>query len=74
MGDVKRLRLYRELCTSAPSLCILSALRSWCEALRDDDNFAHVAAWEWGGESGNAIRHKEELTFDEVALTQRSYK
>ena len=44
------------------------------EALRDDDNFAHVAAWEWGGESGNAIRHKEELTFDEVALTQRSYK
>ncbi len=44
------------------------------EALRDDDNFAHVAAWEWGGDPGAAIKHKEELTFDVVALSQRSYK
>ncbi len=44
------------------------------EALRDDDNFSYVAAWEWGGEPGAAICHKEELTFDAVPLTQRSYK
>lgn len=44
------------------------------EALRDDDNFSHVAAWEWGGEPSNAIRHKEELDFEYVPLTQRSYK
>ncbi|MGI9623727.1 MAG: fumarate reductase/succinate dehydrogenase flavoprotein subunit [Acidimicrobiales bacterium] len=44
------------------------------EALRDDENFAHVAAWEWGGDSASAIRHQEELEFENVALTQRSYK
>ncbi len=44
------------------------------EALRNDEDFAHVAAWEWGGDPGSAIKHKEELTFEEVALTQRSYK
>jgi succinate dehydrogenase / fumarate reductase flavoprotein subunit len=44
------------------------------EALRDDDNFAHVAAGEWGGDPGAATKHKEELTFDVVALSQRSYK
>ncbi len=44
------------------------------EARRDDENFAHVAAWEWGGDPGSAIRHTEELTFENVALTQRSYK
>ncbi len=44
------------------------------EALRDDENFAHVAAWEWGGDPGSAIRHQEELDFAVVPLTQRSYK
>ena len=44
------------------------------EALRDDENYAHVAAWEWGGTSDSAIRHTEELVFDNVPLTQRSYK
>ncbi|MFV2040218.1 MAG: FAD-binding protein, partial [Acidimicrobiales bacterium] len=44
------------------------------EALRDDEKFSHVAAWEWGGSPGSAVRHKEELTFDVVPLTQRSYK
>jgi succinate dehydrogenase / fumarate reductase flavoprotein subunit len=44
------------------------------EALRDDDNYAHVAAWEWGGTSDSAVRHTEELVFDNVPLTQRSYK
>jgi succinate dehydrogenase / fumarate reductase flavoprotein subunit len=43
------------------------------EALRDDVNFAHVAAWEFGGE-GNAIPHKEPLEFENVSLAQRSYK
>jgi succinate dehydrogenase / fumarate reductase flavoprotein subunit len=44
------------------------------EAKRDDENYAYVAAWEWLGEAGKAELHKEPLTFDEVKLTQRSYK
>ncbi len=44
------------------------------EAQRDDENFAHVAAWEWNGPDSTQTRHKEELNFDNVALTQRSYK
>jgi len=43
------------------------------EALRNDDEFAYVAAWEHQ-ESGPAVLHKEELTFENVKLTQRSYK
>ena len=46
--------------------------RGGARPLRDDENFAHVAAWEWGGDPGSAIKHKEELTFENVALTQRS--
>jgi len=44
------------------------------EAKRDDENYAYVAAWEWLGEAGKANLHKEPLVFDEVKLTQRSYK
>ena len=44
------------------------------EAKRDDANYAYAAAWEWLGEAGKATLHKEELTFDVVKLTQRSYK
>ncbi|MEX0952401.1 MAG: hypothetical protein WDZ26_01070, partial [Nitriliruptoraceae bacterium] len=44
------------------------------EALRDDERFAHVSAWEWSGESANPTEHREPLVFNEVALTQRSYK
>ncbi len=44
------------------------------EAQRDDDNFAHVAALEWNGADSVQTRHEEELVFDNVALTQRSYK
>ena len=44
------------------------------EAQRDDENFAHVAAWEWNGEGMPQTRHREELTFETVALAQRSYK
>jgi len=44
------------------------------EAKRDDENFAHVAAWEWNGGGAAPTRHEEKLVFDHVALTQRSYK
>ena len=44
------------------------------EAQRDDENFAHVAAWEWNDEGTAQTRHREELTFENVALAQRSYK
>ena len=44
------------------------------EAKRDDDNFAHVAAWEYNGTDKKATRHQEDLKFDFVKLTQRSYK
>lgn len=43
------------------------------EAKRDDANFAHVAAWEYKG-LGNHERHKEELKFESVKPTARSYK
>jgi succinate dehydrogenase / fumarate reductase, flavoprotein subunit len=44
------------------------------EALRDDDNFCHVAAWEYAGEGKQPIRNVEPLTFEFVPLQQRSYK
>ena len=44
------------------------------EAKRDDENFCHVAAWEYKGEGQAPERHKEELSFEHVKLTQRSYK
>ena len=44
------------------------------EAQRDDEQFTHVAAWEWTGLGNEPVRHVEELEFENVALTQRSYK
>jgi len=44
------------------------------EALRDDDNFAYVAAWQYGGEGKISILNKEPLVFENVKLSQRSYK
>jgi succinate dehydrogenase / fumarate reductase flavoprotein subunit len=44
------------------------------EALRHDDNFTYVAAWEFAGDPGKPNLHKEELKFDNVKLVQRSYK
>jgi succinate dehydrogenase / fumarate reductase flavoprotein subunit len=44
------------------------------EAKRDDKNFAYVAAWEWTGNPSEAKLHKEELTFNDIELKQRSYK
>ena len=51
------------------------------EALRHDDQYAYVAAWEWTGEedpSSHRLRppvlHKEELVYNFVEMKQRSYK
>jgi succinate dehydrogenase / fumarate reductase flavoprotein subunit len=44
------------------------------EALRDDENFAYVAAWEYKGKPSEAVLHKEDLQFDNVKLVTRSYK
>jgi succinate dehydrogenase / fumarate reductase flavoprotein subunit len=49
------------------------------EALRHDDQYAYVAAWEWAGEDGSdemgtPVLHKEDLTYEFVEMKQRSYK
>lgn len=44
------------------------------EALRDDENFCHVAAWEFTEDNKEPVLHKEPLVFENVQLTQRSYK
>ena len=44
------------------------------EALRDDENFTFSSAWEYKGDNTPPLLNKEELTFDTVSLTQRSYK
>ncbi len=44
------------------------------EALRDDENFCHASAWEYTGVGTPPILHKEALVFDNVHLSQRSYK
>jgi succinate dehydrogenase / fumarate reductase flavoprotein subunit len=44
------------------------------EALRNDEKFAYVAAWEYKGPNEQAVLHKEDLIFENVKLTQRSYK
>jgi succinate dehydrogenase / fumarate reductase flavoprotein subunit len=44
------------------------------EALRDDEHFAYVAAWEYKGDGHVPELHKESLEFEHVHLAQRSYK
>jgi succinate dehydrogenase / fumarate reductase flavoprotein subunit len=44
------------------------------EALRDDEHFAYVAAWQYAGEGQPPILNKELLVFENVKLSQRSYK
>ncbi len=44
------------------------------EALRDDEHFCHVAAWEYAGEGKKPIRNVEPLVFEDVPLQTRSYK
>jgi succinate dehydrogenase / fumarate reductase flavoprotein subunit len=44
------------------------------EALRDDDHYAYVAAWEFTGVGETPVLHKETLTYEFVEMKQRSYK
>ena len=44
------------------------------EAKRDDENYCHGAVWEFIADDQDPVRHKEELSFEHVPLTQRSYK
>jgi len=44
------------------------------EAKRDDENFSFVGAWEYKGENQTPELHKENLVYEEVKMTQRSYK
>jgi succinate dehydrogenase / fumarate reductase flavoprotein subunit len=44
------------------------------EAKRNDDDFSYVSAWEYKGENKKPQLHKENLVYDEVKMTQRSYK
>lgn len=44
------------------------------EALRHDDEFAYVAAWEWTGAGEAPVLHKEDLVYEYVEMKQRSYK
>jgi succinate dehydrogenase / fumarate reductase flavoprotein subunit len=44
------------------------------EALRDDENFAYVAAWEYTGAGESPVLHKENLEYENVKMVQRSYK
>lgn len=44
------------------------------EALRDDENYCHVSAYEWGGDPMKPRLNVEPLEFEEVHLATRSYK
>jgi succinate dehydrogenase / fumarate reductase flavoprotein subunit len=44
------------------------------EALRDDENFAFVAAWEYRAADKDPLLHKEQLNFKTVEVKQRNYK
>ena len=44
------------------------------EAKRDDDNFAYVSCWEFQGDDKAPILNKEDLAYENIKLTQRSYK
>jgi len=44
------------------------------EALRNDNDYCYVAAWEYKGDNQPEVLHKEILNFESVKLTQRSYK
>jgi succinate dehydrogenase / fumarate reductase flavoprotein subunit len=44
------------------------------EALRHDDYFAYVAAWEFAGDGEKPVMHKEDLVYTAIEMKQRSYK
>jgi succinate dehydrogenase / fumarate reductase flavoprotein subunit len=43
-------------------------------ALRNDEEFAHVAVWEYAGENKEPLFHREKLVFEETEMKIRSYK
>jgi succinate dehydrogenase / fumarate reductase, flavoprotein subunit len=44
------------------------------EALRDDEHYSHVSAWEYQGPDQPPVLHKEPLVYEEVHMSTRSYK
>jgi len=44
------------------------------EALRDDEHFAKVTAWEYGADGAGSVPHDEQLSFENIKLATRSYK
>ncbi|MCB0023151.1 MAG: hypothetical protein KDD91_08985, partial [Caldilinea sp.] len=44
------------------------------EALRNDEEYSYVAAWQYAGDDQTPLLHKEQLTFETVKLATRSYK
>jgi succinate dehydrogenase / fumarate reductase, flavoprotein subunit len=44
------------------------------EAMRDDENFTYVSAWEYKGEPSDAVMHREDLKYENIELKTRSYK
>jgi succinate dehydrogenase / fumarate reductase flavoprotein subunit len=44
------------------------------EALRNDEDYAHVTAWAWSGDPGSPVEHREALNYEYVQLATRSYK
>lgn len=44
------------------------------EAKRNDEKFTYVSCWEYKGDNAEPVLHKEDLVFENVKLTQRSYK
>jgi succinate dehydrogenase / fumarate reductase flavoprotein subunit len=44
------------------------------EAERDDENYCHVAAWQYKGDGQDPVLHKEPLEFKDAKIKQRSYK
>ncbi|MFC0224445.1 fumarate reductase/succinate dehydrogenase flavoprotein subunit [Nocardioides zeicaulis] len=44
------------------------------EAMRHDDEYAYVAAWEWAGPDAAPVLHKEDLVYTAIEMKQRSYK
>jgi succinate dehydrogenase / fumarate reductase flavoprotein subunit len=44
------------------------------EAMRNDEDYTYVAAWEYKGENETPELHKEDLTYENIELKQRSYK
>ena len=53
--------------------CCGAHFRSDLPQQRDDEHYAHVAAWEWTGEPDKPKIHREELCFEEMQLTRRQY-